>query len=479
MKNIITSVFSILSLSVWAQNVGINTTGAAPAASAILDVSSTTAGMLTPRMTTAQRTAIAAPATGLFVYDTTTGTFWYFNGTIWRELLNTATGWTILGNAGTNIATNFMGSTDNVAVAFRSNNIERLRINTNGEVIAGNTASPYAGDLFVGYGTAANPFGVNGYTASNGSGTWGEVLAGSTTGFAAVQGFYGGSGTGAGVLGNYNGTNASNTRSGVYGVCSTPAANNGGAGVHGYNAIASGIQRMGVLGTYNGAAYGIGVYGIGFGGGIIAGNNDAAVVGWRANNANYSGYFNGNHVIANGTKTASVGTTKGNQLLYVTETPEVWFEDIGRAKLINGQVTVYLDSLFTETIFVDETHPMHVFVQAEGECEDLYVIPGTNSFVVKEKNGGNSNASFSFRIMAKRLHFQDHRFGNDPLWGGGDTRIYNQYAVPPPVDYEKNVLFQEEQRKNWKQTPMPEGFIDYFKIQEETNKLQLKKVETK
>ena len=81
--------------------------------------------------------------------------------------------------------------------------------------------------------------------------------------------------------------------------------------------------------------------------------------------------------------------------------------------------------------------------------------------------------------MAKRLHFQNHRFGNDPLWGGGDTRIYNQYAVPPPVDYEKNVLFQEEQRKNWKQTPMPEGFIDYFKIQEETNKLQLKKVETK
>lgn len=50
--------------------VSINTSGAAPDASAILDVSSTTKGLLPPRMTQAQRTAIAAPATGLVVYQT-------------------------------------------------------------------------------------------------------------------------------------------------------------------------------------------------------------------------------------------------------------------------------------------------------------------------------------------------------------------------------------------------------------------------
>lgn len=53
-----------------AQNVGINTTGAAPNASAMLDVESTNKGFLTPRMTTAQRLSIATPANGLMVFDT-------------------------------------------------------------------------------------------------------------------------------------------------------------------------------------------------------------------------------------------------------------------------------------------------------------------------------------------------------------------------------------------------------------------------
>ena len=473
-------LFVILALWVniqngYSQNVAINGTGAIAAASAMLDISSTTSGLLIPRMTTAERNFIGAPATGLLVYDNTLNAFWYFDGTNWRPFLSNNTGWTTTGNAGTNIATNFMGSTDNVAVAFRSNNVERLRINTNGEVIAGNTASPYAGDLFVGYGTVANTFGVNGYTAVNGSGTWGEVLAASTTAFSGVQGVYGGSGTGSGVLGNYNGTNTLNTRAGVYGICSTPAAAAGGAGTVGYNGMNSGNQRMGVLGFYNGAAYGLGVVGIGFGGGMPAGNQDIAVVGWRTNNANYSGYFNGNHVIANGTKTASVGTEWGNQLLYCTESPEVWFEDIGRGKLVNGVAIIEMDSIFKQVTFVDDEHPIHVFIQMEGECEDVFVKPGTTSFTVKEKNGGSSNTEFSYRVMAKRLHFQDHRYGNDPLWGAGDTRKYNQYATPPPVDYIENVKFQEDQRKNWKPTPMPEGFIDYFQIQNEAQERELLK----
>src|SRR4051812_47818946 len=64
--------FAISFQQLHAQNVAINATGAAPAASAMLDVSSTTMGSLIPRMTSAQRTAIAAPATGLEVYDTST-----------------------------------------------------------------------------------------------------------------------------------------------------------------------------------------------------------------------------------------------------------------------------------------------------------------------------------------------------------------------------------------------------------------------
>ena len=64
-----------------AQAVGIGT--ASPAASSILELSATNKGFLAPRMTTTNRTAIASPATGLQVYDTTTNTFWYYNGTVW------------------------------------------------------------------------------------------------------------------------------------------------------------------------------------------------------------------------------------------------------------------------------------------------------------------------------------------------------------------------------------------------------------
>ncbi|MCP4001420.1 MAG: hypothetical protein GY727_10975, partial [Gammaproteobacteria bacterium] len=66
--------------------VGINTDGSSPDTSALLDVKSTTKGMLIPRMTTTQRTAISLPATGLLVFDETTGGFWFYNGTAWVSL---------------------------------------------------------------------------------------------------------------------------------------------------------------------------------------------------------------------------------------------------------------------------------------------------------------------------------------------------------------------------------------------------------
>lgn len=56
------SIFFIAACSnLFAQNIVINSTGTSPDASAMLDVQSTAKGMLIPRMTTAQRTAIASP----------------------------------------------------------------------------------------------------------------------------------------------------------------------------------------------------------------------------------------------------------------------------------------------------------------------------------------------------------------------------------------------------------------------------------
>ena len=52
--------------------------------SAQLQVDSTTRGFLPPRMTTTQRNAIATPAAGLIVYDTTDNKHYGYNGTTWN-----------------------------------------------------------------------------------------------------------------------------------------------------------------------------------------------------------------------------------------------------------------------------------------------------------------------------------------------------------------------------------------------------------
>ena len=122
----------------FAQNVAINTDGSAAGASSILDIKSINKGLLIPRMTTAQRTAIAAPAKGLIVFDITTNSFWFYNGTAWSQLSAGSNGWNLTGNAATNPSSNFIGTTDNQPLRFRVNNLWAGEINpTNGNVFFG------------------------------------------------------------------------------------------------------------------------------------------------------------------------------------------------------------------------------------------------------------------------------------------------------------------------------------------------------
>jgi len=68
-------------------SIGINPSAAAvPAASAALDITSTTKGFLPPRMTTIQRNAIALPATGLLIYNINEDSYNYYTGTTWISL---------------------------------------------------------------------------------------------------------------------------------------------------------------------------------------------------------------------------------------------------------------------------------------------------------------------------------------------------------------------------------------------------------
>jgi len=73
---------SILSISTGEVGVGDTTTYA----SAIFAIGSTTRGFLPPRMTTTQKNAIASPAAGLVVYDSTTNKLCCYNGSTWNDL---------------------------------------------------------------------------------------------------------------------------------------------------------------------------------------------------------------------------------------------------------------------------------------------------------------------------------------------------------------------------------------------------------
>jgi len=74
----------------FSQGLGVNATGAPADPSAMLDVSSTDAGILIPRMTEVQKNLIASPATGLMIYQTDGSLgFWHFNGTNWVQSIGT------------------------------------------------------------------------------------------------------------------------------------------------------------------------------------------------------------------------------------------------------------------------------------------------------------------------------------------------------------------------------------------------------
>lgn len=131
---------ALLATASMAQSTAINTTGAVAAPSALLDISSTAVpyrGLLIPRMTQAQRTAIVAPSDGLWVYqipnagNTLPNGFWYYDASApdagWYRM-SSGSGWLLAGNSGTNPATNYLGTTDNLPLVIAAGGSERMRL---------------------------------------------------------------------------------------------------------------------------------------------------------------------------------------------------------------------------------------------------------------------------------------------------------------------------------------------------------------
>lgn len=139
--------------------------GNLPNPNAILELETNNKGLLLPRVelkATTQPSPLAAFVNGMVVYNTATvndvsPAIYYCDGTQWL-LLSTATtstgGWRLTGNAGTNPATNYLGTSDNNPLIVKTNGAERMRVVQSGRVGIG-TDSPNAvldvqGDVIIG-----------------------------------------------------------------------------------------------------------------------------------------------------------------------------------------------------------------------------------------------------------------------------------------------------------------------------------------
>ena len=123
-------------VSVKGQSFAINTDGSTASASALLDVKSATKGILIPRLSKTEKNSIAAPATGLLVFQNAPDSigFQYYDGSKWIWILGSnnvdTLAWKTNGNIGTNTTNHFIGTRDNVPLSFRQNNKWLGRLNS-------------------------------------------------------------------------------------------------------------------------------------------------------------------------------------------------------------------------------------------------------------------------------------------------------------------------------------------------------------
>jgi hypothetical protein len=260
----------------------------------------------------------------------------------------------------------FVTSTHNIAVRAESPWIAVRGTSEGGTGISGSGATGVSGG-------STSGSGVSGYT-NNGFGVVGTQLGYSTS---DVDGYY----RSGGLFGGDNG---------VVGV----TRRNYGYGVFGYN-----------LATASGWA-----------GAFMAEHSNGVTIGTPSGQTGLS--------VSGGSKNAVVATDDGARYLYSEESTGVWFTDYGFGALEGGEAIVTIDPIFAQTVNLDR--PYHVFVEPYGPAS-LYVTDRTPTGFTVRAREGEPDVEFSYRLVATRLGYEDHRLERAP-WADDDPHLYPERA---------------------------------------------------
>ena len=123
--------------------MSINDDGAAPAASAIFDVSSSDKGILIPRMTYLQRNQITSPELGLLIYQTNSNKgFWYFDGSSWVNLSKHS----VISDNDNDTNVDVEVGNDSDYIRLRTGGTDRVRINSHMIEVLNTGSSVFLGE---------------------------------------------------------------------------------------------------------------------------------------------------------------------------------------------------------------------------------------------------------------------------------------------------------------------------------------------
>lgn len=283
----------LISYFSFSQNIGIGTN--TPDPNALLDLSSSTKGLLIPRTSTTTRLSIT-PLKGMILFDTVTNLLYFGDGAQWQsQSQSTGNGWLLEGNTGTT-SSHFLGTTDNTPLTFKINNT-------------------WAGQL----GNLNSYYGINaGATTTTGSG---NVAVGANSFTANTTGFIN---TALGALSlQYNITGSENTAVGTYAM---------NANTHGYlnTAIGAFSLQSNTLGIRN-TALGYGAMANNIGGSDNTATGMYALAYNQGGNHNTANGFNSMYSNISGVYNTAVGEASLQNTIATNSNTA-----IGQSALFNG-----------------------------------------------------------------------------------------------------------------------------------------------